>query len=513
MRMESSISEGSGVGAVGDEAGGGDLFEEGSGGLIEVELECGGEGDPEEFLGLVIEGHLAGGCGGDVVEEEEVGGAEEFGGIDGLLGEDELEVGDIEVGLLFGFADEGLGGGFSAFDFTAWDAPFVPPFVGADEEDVGGGGVEDEGADGGDGEVGGCWGFGLEGAAKCLEVGGGEVRFCFEEFFWRVVSGEYGDRKDACVLGGLDIVDHIADVGGVFGCEVVLLENRADDEDFVHGPGVSFVEEIANAEAGGLGLEVVVGDAGESEDLAPGAVAGFEEFEGSREKSDGLLFGEELDVAGLDFGDGNVGEDLGVKIGVGEAELGAECFRREGGAAVVGEDAVDGAEDGEAVVDEGAGPVEDDGFHGPGDFGSGDGRVGGRGRGAAGDQPTRKRISRMALLPKRDWRRVRRVRFMAERVWWTAGWMTLTVRMRWRMSAGREWSATKSPTRERHCARTSSSRRRPSTPALLMMEPTRSAASCSSLRPGRGSERPRHSEMRRVRAVGLREGWRGGRFV
>ena len=58
-------------------------------------------GKPAVVFGFVVEGDFGLLCAAGVVEEDEVGGAVEFGGVDAVLGEDELDVGDVEVGFFF----------------------------------------------------------------------------------------------------------------------------------------------------------------------------------------------------------------------------------------------------------------------------------------------------------------------------------------------------------------------------------------------------------------------------
>jgi hypothetical protein len=116
-------------GGTGDEALFEGVREEDTGRVVEVEGEGVGGGQPEEVLGLVIEADAGGAGAGDVVEEEEMFGAEEFRGVDAILDEGETDVVDFDGGFLADFAAEGVDGGLAAFDFSAGDAPAVAPFT------------------------------------------------------------------------------------------------------------------------------------------------------------------------------------------------------------------------------------------------------------------------------------------------------------------------------------------------------------------------------------------------
>jgi hypothetical protein len=94
-------------------------------------------------------------------------------------------------------------------------------------------------------------------------------------------------------------------------------------------------------------------------DAEGGAV--FEFFAGVREDGDGGKGGfESRAEVGFEFGEGDVGEDFGVELVVGEAKAAAELFAVERGDVVLAEDGVGGIDDGAQVIDEGAGPVEDE---------------------------------------------------------------------------------------------------------------------------------------------------------
>ena len=180
-------------------------------------------------------------------------------------------------------------------------------------------------------------------------------------FSQRIVAGQDGATDDAGVAGGFDVVDHVADEDGFVGVEVVLGEEMEDDLTFIERLGVGLLEVFFHAETCALRLEVLAVD-GAEEKGGHGALAEvLEEVERVGQRRDAGL--EELEggvVVVVEFGQGRLGQVLFIELGEGEIEFLAEFVGGERRLAVVLEDFVGGFEDGFEVVDEGAGPVEDD---------------------------------------------------------------------------------------------------------------------------------------------------------
>lgn len=163
--------------------------------------------------------------------------------------------------------------------------------------------------------------------------------------------------------GGFDIVNHIADEGGLGRIEGVGGEDFADFFPLVQNFDVGLLEGVADAEAGGLGFEMGALDGAEEEGAAAGAGAEVEELAGTGKKADVVLkAGEEALVEDFQALGAGLGEEFRVEAQEREAEVGAELFERHFGTPVVAEDGVCGLNNGTEVVDQGAGPIEDDVF-------------------------------------------------------------------------------------------------------------------------------------------------------
>ncbi len=347
---------------------GGDRFQQDAGRAVEGEGGGFVEGDPAEGLGFVVEGDVGVGGAAGVVEEDEVSFPVEFFGADAVLDEDEGGVFDGEAGFLAEFAAEGGFGGFAPLDFAAGDTPEVGPFAGADHEDAAVGAL-DEAADGGDGER-RVWGVGLWGPG---EAGGVEEVAEFGEVFddefgaggaelvEAVVAGEDGAGAHAPVVGGFDVMLHVTDEEGFRGVEVVVAEELVDALAFVPDAEVRGIEEGVEASGAGLDGEVVGVDGAEDERLEVVLAAEFEELAGVGEWGDGVLdLAEALVEPGFELGGGDVGEVAFVEAGEGEAEFGAELVEAKRLETGLLKDEVGGLPDGGQIIDQGAGPVEDD---------------------------------------------------------------------------------------------------------------------------------------------------------
>jgi hypothetical protein len=182
----------------------------------------------------------------------------------------------------------------------------------------------------------------------------------FLEFGEGVVSGENGAGTDTAVPGGGDIVFHIADKKGLLGTKIVFLEDPVDGIALVGNPGVGLAKEVVYAKATGLVLEVGFMDGAEKKYGEIAGMAVFKDFAGSGKEGDGVMeFPEDFAKNLLQLLDRGVGNVLLIKSLVGEIELFPKSLAVKGWLAVGGEDAVGGFQDGGEVVDEGAGPVED----------------------------------------------------------------------------------------------------------------------------------------------------------
>jgi len=163
------------------------------------------------------------------------------------------------------------------------------------------------------------------------------------------------------VAGGGYVVLHVANKEGLFRPEVVILENAVDGIPFVGHAGIGLTKEVVHTQAAGLVFEVGFVDGTEEEDGQFAGVAVFKNLARSGQKRNGVMqLPENLAEDFLQLVKGGVGDVLFVEAFVREIELFPKGLTVEGGFPVGGKDAVGGLEDGGEVVDEGAGPVEDE---------------------------------------------------------------------------------------------------------------------------------------------------------
>jgi len=124
--------------------------------------------------------------------------------------------------------------------------------------------------------------------------------------------------------------------------------------------GVGFAEKVAYAKTPGLVLEIRLMDGAEEKDREIPGVAVFQDFAGAGEEGDGMVqFAEYLAKDFLQFVKRCVGNVFLIETFVGEIEFLPESLAIEWWLAVGGKDAIGGLEDRGEVIDEGAGPVED----------------------------------------------------------------------------------------------------------------------------------------------------------
>jgi len=163
------------------------------------------------------------------------------------------------------------------------------------------------------------------------------------------------------VAGGFHIVGHVADEGGLGGGEAVGCEDAVDDFPLVEDTGVGGLEMLTQAEFVHLALkgEGIHGGEDKAADAEGGAP--FEFFAGVGENGDGSQgVVESRAEVGFEFFQRNVGQQFGVKFAVGEAEDAAESFAVERSDLIFPEDGIGRLDDGAEIVDQGAGPIENE---------------------------------------------------------------------------------------------------------------------------------------------------------
>ena len=124
---------------------------------------------------------------------------------------------------------------------------------------------------------------------------------------------------------------------------------------------VGLLEIFLHAEPPALRLEMLAVDGAEEERGHPALAQVLEKIERVGQRRDAGL--QELErgvVMVIEFRQGRFGQVLLVELGEGEIELFAELLRGEGGLAVMLEDLVGRLEDRAEIVDQRAGPIEND---------------------------------------------------------------------------------------------------------------------------------------------------------
>ena len=140
----------------------------------------------------------------------------------------------------------------------------------------------------------------------------------------------------------------------------MILENAVDGVPFIGHAGIGFAEEMVHTQTTGLVLEVGLVNGAEEKNRQVAGVAVLENFPGAGEESDGVVkFPKDFPEDFLQFVEGGVGNVLFVETFVGQVELFPEGLPVEGGFPVGGKDPVGGLQHWSEVVDESAGPVED----------------------------------------------------------------------------------------------------------------------------------------------------------
>src|SRR5215204_383174 len=104
-------------------------------GLVEVHFQRCGRSDPAivvcfliELYGLIVAAYAR------VIEKNEMGLAIKFFGINTVLDEDEADLRDLKICLLFDLAPKRVGGTLAVFDLAPGNSPKIRPFMSADHE-------------------------------------------------------------------------------------------------------------------------------------------------------------------------------------------------------------------------------------------------------------------------------------------------------------------------------------------------------------------------------------------
>ena len=342
-----------------------DGFQKDSCRLIQRELEGIGQGQPAELLGFLVEADRGrAGAAAGVIEQDEMFLAIKLGRSDAILGEDELDVVDFELSFLEQFTAQGVFGSFAELYFSAGNAPEPGPFVGANHEDASRG-VEDEGADGGDGRRremavrGGrrmqFHAVPLEEAAEFAKVFDDEIGVDGAELIEALIAGKHGAGSDAAVAGGFDVVLHVSDEQRFARGEVVFGEDTVDAFPFVADVEVGAFEKFAEAGAGLLHGEVIGMHGAEHEGADAAFAAEDEELPCMGEGEDGIL---DLAKSGVEpafeLFEGDMRDMAIVKRFERQREFGAELIECQWGDAGELEGVVAGLPDGGQIIDESA---------------------------------------------------------------------------------------------------------------------------------------------------------------
>jgi hypothetical protein len=162
-----------------------------------------------------------------------------------------------------------------------------------------------------------------------------------------VVASENRNRGNAAMAGGLNIVRHIADEGGLCRGELVSGEDPVNHFTLVQHPGIGGLEVVAKPEIVHLALEGEGVHRGQDEAADAEGGAPFQLLAGVRQDGDG----SDRVVKGraemcFEFFQGDLRQQLGVKLPVGQPKGAAECFAVERGNPVFFEHRVGCLDDG-----------------------------------------------------------------------------------------------------------------------------------------------------------------------
>ncbi len=199
----------------------------------------------------------------------------------------------------------------------------------------------------------------LHEALQGAEVRHGQIRVGNGELGGIVVTGEHADADDAGAVGGVDIVLHIADEGGICRVEVMLAEQGVDVLLLVAHAGVNVLEIILQSQIAGLLVKGTRVHAGEDEAADAPAAAEIQKCPGVRNDGhlrDGVVKG--VAVVFLQIGQLGTGGLPCIVIRVGQLEFIAKLLAGERGQVVLGKYVVGGFQRESQVIAKGAGPVE-----------------------------------------------------------------------------------------------------------------------------------------------------------
>jgi hypothetical protein len=188
-----------------------------------------------------------------------------------------------------------------------------------------------------------------------------EVRVRVLEFLERIVTGQHGAAHHSGVFRGVDVVNHVADENRFRRIEIVLGQQVEDDLALIERLHISVLEIFLHAEASALGLEMFLVDGAEQERRHLPRLEVVEKIERMGQHGDAGL--EQLEsgvIMVIKLGQRRLGQVLLIEIGEGEIELLAKVLRAEGGLAIMLEYLVGRLEDRIEIVDQRAGPVEND---------------------------------------------------------------------------------------------------------------------------------------------------------
>src|SRR4051812_3660599 len=215
-----------------------------------------------------------------------------------VLRQFEFDLVDIKIGFFFDFAAESIFRAFAEFDFSAGNSPEIRPFMGADHERFVPG-IKDSRADGGNRVLLGLCGLvgvSIESPAGFLknflqfaQVLDDQVRFAFAELGEGVITGENGARQDTSMVGGLDIVLHVANEKCFVGMEAILLDDLVNVGGFIPDPSVGFANVRFQTGISGLNVEMVRMNGAQNEGVDAAVPAKFEKASRVRQNGDIIL--------------------------------------------------------------------------------------------------------------------------------------------------------------------------------------------------------------------------------
>ena len=186
-----------------------------------------------------------------------------------------------------------------------------------------------------------------------------DVGFRGAELIEFVVTRENGAGMKSAVLGGLDVMLHVADEQRFASIEIVVGKDVVDFLSLVQNASVGFFKKPTKARGALLNSEVIVRNCAEKEGADFVCGAEFQKVAGVRQGADGGLDLAEAGVKpGLQLRHWDVRREFVVKDREWQAELGAELFESEFGAVGLGENVIGGLPDCREVIHQSPRPIE-----------------------------------------------------------------------------------------------------------------------------------------------------------